>query len=188
MQSFLKRLGIGLLCGMCALALCLIVLSITIGKGALYVSFPAIGPFLWNGQCKSNLFVHRTALSLLRRGGGDMPNCFSVGASLSFRTVCLRVSSNRRSAYAHSLFLRQIYPVCAFYRFNRLCSALHGDMGASHLAVEMPGRRDQSAAAGGVKATPYALGNHFGDVFSPRFCYGAPPFFSDAAALLLLML
>ena len=163
MQSFLKRLGIGLLCGMCALALCLIVLSITIGKGALYVSFPAIVRFFGTDSAKA--IYLSTVLLFLRRGGGDMPNCFSVGASLSFRTVCLRVSSNRRSAYAHSLFLRQIYPVCAFYRFNRLCSALHGDMGASHLAVEMPGRRDQSAAAGGVKATPYALGNHFGDVF-----------------------
>lgn len=56
-------------------------------------------------------------------------------------------------------------PVCAFSRFNRLCGTLHRDMGTPHLAVEMPGRRDQSAAAGSVKAAPYALGNRFGNVF-----------------------
>ena len=134
-------------------------------KGRLICVLSRYCPFLWNGQRKSNLFVHSTALSLLRCGGGDMPNYFSVGAPLSFRAVCLRVSSDRRSAYAHSLFLRQIYPVCAFSRFNRLCGTLHRDMGTPHLAVEMPGRRDQSAAAGSVKAAPYALGNHFGDVF-----------------------
>ena len=88
MQSFLKRLGIGLLCGMCALALCLIVLSITIGKGALYVSFPAIVRFFGTDSAKA-IYLSTVLLFLCYGAVGAICRTVFLSEHLSLFAQCV---------------------------------------------------------------------------------------------------
>lgn len=75
MKAFLKRLAVGVLCGLGALALCLILLSFTIGDGTLYVSFPAVVRFFGTDNAKA---VYLAAVLLFLCYGGVGAICRTI--------------------------------------------------------------------------------------------------------------
>lgn len=88
MQAFLKRLGTGLLCGMCALALCLIALSITNGKDTLYVSFPAIARFFGTDSAKA-IYLSTVLLFLCYGAVGAICRTIFLSERLSLLAQCV---------------------------------------------------------------------------------------------------
>lgn len=88
MKAFFKRLGVGFLCGLGALALCLILLSFTIGNGTLYVSFPAVVRFFGTDSAKA-VYLAAVLLFLCYGGVGAICRTIFLSERLSLFTQCI---------------------------------------------------------------------------------------------------
>lgn len=187
MQAFLKRLGTGFLCGMCALALCLIVLSITIGKGALYVSFPAIARFFGTNSAKA-LYLSTVLLFLCYGAVGATCRTIFLSERLSLLAQCLCAFPPTAAALLLTAFLCGKFTPSVLFVVLTGCAVLYAAIwglrtwrwkcrvGEINLLLPEASKRRHTL-----------WGTTFGTFFSTVLLWGAAALFGIAALLLLML-
>lgn len=124
MQAFLKRLGAGILCGLCALAFCLIVLSLTIGNGALFVSFPAIVRFFGMDSAKV-VYLSAVLLFLCYGAAGAICRTIFLSEHLSLLAQCACAFFPTAAALTLTAFLCGKLTLSVFLAILIGCAALY---------------------------------------------------------------
>lgn len=125
MQAFLKRLGAGALCGLCALALCMVVLSVTIGKGALYVSFPAIARSFGTDSAKA-IYLSTVLLFLCYGAVGAICRTIFLSERLSLLAQCVCAFLPTAAVLFLTAFLCGKLTPSVFLVVLTGCAALYG--------------------------------------------------------------